>query len=222
MKTRLLLSLLFAGTLAACGRNAVRIETRTFALRYLDAGRARAIVSPYVDADRPGAAGAINETMGALTVRETPENLDRIGRVLAQYDRPQPGVRLTFSLIQADGASRGDSSIREIESVLRPLFRFRGYALVADAMVTGSPDSQSGQMLAGSGGPYELSTMIERISGSGDSAIVHLRVHLAYHGGAFSTTVGIPVGKTAVLGNVRGGPPSSALILTVRPELVEP
>lgn len=222
MNPRLLVPLLLAGTLAGCSRAPARLETRTFALHYLEVGRARAIVGPYVDRDRPGAAGVMSAAMNTLTVRETPENLDRIGRVLAQYDRPQPGVRLTFSLIRADGASRGDSSIREIESVLRPLFRFRGYSLVADAMVTGSENSRSGQALVGSGGPYELSTMIERISGTGDSAIVHLRVHLGFRGGDFSTTVGIPVHKTAVLGNVRGGPPSSALILTVRPELVEP
>jgi hypothetical protein len=39
-------------------------------------------------------------------------------------------------------------------------------------------------------------------------------------GGRFETTVGIPVGKTAVLGNVESETPDRALILTVRPELM--
>jgi hypothetical protein len=39
-------------------------------------------------------------------------------------------------------------------------------------------------------------------------------------GGNFRTTVTIPVGKTAVLGNVQTSPNGRTLILTVRPELL--
>ncbi len=206
---------------AACG-GTPRLETRTFALRYLGQVDVLQLLHPYVDVERPAAKGAISITGSTVTVRETPDNLDRIARVLAQYDRPQPRVQLRFKIIQADGAARADSSIRDVETELRSLFRFRGYSLVADGMVTGSEHSRTVQTLAGSGGPYRLSAVIQQVSGSGDSAVVHLTVELMFPGpgGSFENTVGIPVGKTAVLGNVTGSTTSSALILTVRPDLV--
>ena len=82
--------------------------------------------------------------------------------------------------------------------------------------------SRSEQTLAGSGGPYRLETVLDRVAGTGDSAVVGLgvRLSLPHEGVSFETHVGIPVGKTAVLGNVEGGGPNSALILTVRPELL--
>jgi hypothetical protein len=219
-----LLGALCVGSLllaAGCG-GGPRLETRTFALRHLGPGEAREIVLPYVYQDRPEAKGAISVTQNALTVRETSDNLDRIARVLAQYDRPQPGVRLTFAIISADGAAHSDSSIRDVEATLRSLFRFRSYALVAQGVMTGTVNSGSAQMLAGAGGPYRLEAGIERISGTGDSATVTLSVHLMVprSGGEFRTEVGIPAGKTAVLGNVLGGTQGSALILTVRPDLL--
>jgi len=220
MKARYLLALLALGPLAACGRSPVRLETRTYALHYLNRGEAQEIVGPYVYGDRPGAQGALSTGQNTITVRETPDNLERIARVLVQFDRPAPSVRLTFKLIRADGAARPDSSIRDVEQALRTLFRFQGYALVAEGIVTGSQQSGSRQMLEGSGGPYNLEAGIDRIGNAGDSAVVTLHVHLVFRGGEFGTTVGIPVGKTAVLGNVQGGSASSALILTVRPDLL--
>jgi len=207
---------------AACGRGP-RLETRTYALHYLNAAEAEEMLRPYVDDSRPGAKGALSYAGSTVTVRETADNLDRIARVLAQYDRPQPTVRLHFKIIRADGAARSDSSIQDVETALRSLFRFRGYALVAEGMVTGSGRSRTEQTLAGSGGPYRLDAVIQQVSGTGDSANVMLAVELRFlgpGGGSFSTAVGIPAGRTAVLGNVTGSTSSSALILTVRPELV--
>jgi hypothetical protein len=220
MKARTILALLVLGPLAACGRSPVRLETRTYALHYLSRGEAQDIVGPYIYGDRPGAQGAMSASQNTLTVRETPDNLDRIARVLSQFDRPAPSVRLTFKLIRADGAARRDSSIRDVESALRSLFRFEGYALISEAVVTGAQASRIRQTLGGSGGPYSLETFIERVGNGGDSAVVSLDVHLMFRGGEFRTSVGVPVGKTAVLGNVEGESHTSALILTVRPEIV--
>lgn len=207
--------------LLACGRNAVRLETQTFELRYLQAERAASIIDPYVYHDRPGAQGRISVTGNVLTIRETHDNLERIARVLAQYDRPQPTVQLTFRLIQADGVASVDPAIADLEATLRKLFRFRGYRLVGEGVVSGVEGSEVSQMLGGGGSTYELAAEIQRLStGTGDSASVLLQVHLNLFPGSFQTRVGVPLGKTAVLGNVQGGPSKMALILTVRPELV--
>jgi len=55
-----------------------------------------------------------------------------------------------------------------------------------------------------------------------DSATVELsvRLELLDHASRFNSTVTIPVGKTAVLGNVQALPHGRTLILTVRPELL--
>lgn len=221
MKACYAVPLLVAGLLAACNRNPVRLETRTYTLRYLNEGQVVQLLRPYVDAERPASKGLLSVGSGTVTVHETADNLERIGRVLAQYDRPQPSVRLTFKVIRADGAARADSSIADVESALRSLFRFRGYTLAAEGVVTGSENSRSQQMLAGDGGPYRVTAFIRQVNGSGDSAAVQLTVELSnLAGGTFETTVRVPAGRTAVLGNVMGGNRNSALILTVRPDLV--
>jgi len=223
MKARVPFALLvLPSLLTACGRSSARLETRTFALHYLSSDEAGKIVQPYVYYDRQGAQGAASATQSTLTVRETADNLDRIARVLAQFDRPRPSVRLTFKVIRADGAARADSSIRDVEAALRSLFRFRGYALVAEGVVTAASSSRSQQTLEGAGGPYHLQAILDRVAGAGDSAVVSLGVRLTIprRDVSFETQVGIPAGKTAVLGNVEGGGPDAALILTVRPELV--
>jgi hypothetical protein len=216
------LSLAALCLLAACGGSSPRLETRTFALRYLTVGEVQNLLNPYVDQTRPGAKGEMTVGTGTVSVRETADNLDRIARVLTQYDKPQPSVRLHFQVIRADGAERSDSSIREVETQLRGLFKFHGYQLVADGFITGSEGTTTRQSLGGSGGPYGLITRVNGISGTGDSAIVHIVVELRFPqpGGDFETSVGIPAGRTAVLGNVTGSTSGSALILTVRPDLV--
>jgi hypothetical protein len=219
MNTRALLTLALTAALGACGRSA-KLETRTFELTYLHPGEAHAIISPYVYADRPTGKGVVSLAGTTITVRETRDNLDKIARVLAQYDRPQPTVRLTFRLIRADGVATVDPTIADVEATLRKLFRFRGYRLVGEGVVSGIEGSAVSQTLGGGGEQYGLDTEIQRLSGQGDSATVQLKVRLNLFPGTFQTRVGVPVGKTAVLGNVQGGPARTTLILTVRPDIV--
>jgi len=150
-------------------------------------------------------------------LRETHDNLERIARVLSQFDRPRPLVRLTFHLIQADGAAASDPGIADIEATLRKLFRFRGYRMVEEGIFSANEGGNVQQQLGGAG--YLIAAEIRRVSGTGDSAIVELAVHLRGRDVQFGTEVGVPVGKTAVLGNV-GEDPRGTLILTVKPELV--
>jgi hypothetical protein len=201
----------------ACRGSQARLETQTFALKYLSLEEAAQLIDPYVFHDREGASGKVGGTQGALTVRETRDNLERIARVLTQFDRPRPLVRLTFHLIQADGASVSDPGIADVEATLRKLFRFRGYRLVEEGIFSATEGGNVQQQLGGAG--YLIAAEIQRVSGTGDSAIVELAVHLRGRDVQFGTQVGVPVGKTAVLGNV-GEDPRGTLILTVKPELV--
>jgi hypothetical protein len=218
MNSRRWLPIIVAASLGACTGGAPDLDTRTFALKYLHPNEASSIIAPYVYTDRPAGKGVFSVAGTAITVRETKDNLDKIERVLVQYDRPQPTVRLTFRLIRADGVSGTDPAIVDVEATLRKLFRFRGYRLVGEGVVSGIEGSEVSQMLGGGGAG--LQAAIERISGGGDSATVQLNVRLNLFPGTFQTRLNVPLGRTAVLGNVQSGPASTTLILTVRPELV--
>jgi type II secretory pathway component GspD/PulD (secretin) len=206
--------------LTACSSRGPSLDTRTFALKYLRGSDAIPIVAPYVYADRPNAKGVFTVSDNAISVRETPDNLDKIARVLAQYDRPRPFIRLTFHLIEADGAATSDSAIRDVEATLRQLFRFRGYRVVGQGVVSATEKAEVSQMLAAEPEHYALTTTVMRLAGAADSATVELGVELVGRRGRFRTTVTIPVGKTAVLGNVQAPSKGRTLILTVRPEVL--
>jgi hypothetical protein len=218
---RLTLLLAIAATLAGCNR-APELDTRTFPLYYLDPNAAEALIQPYVFTDRAGSPGVMSATQNTLTVRETKDNLDRIARVLTQYDVPQPWVQLQFQVIEADGASGPDPRIADVETELRKLFRFKGYRLVAEAQVSGAARSTLIQDVAGAGDRvYHIAVDIGSVRAIGDSGIVELHVHLRSDQGAgLTTSLNARNGQTVVLGNAQLGRGSATTILTVRPELV--
>ena len=200
------------------------LDTRTFELQYLDPDMAVGLIGPYVYADRPGAEGVLSVAGNLVTVRETTDNLEKIGRVLAQYDRPAPSVRLHFQLIEADGAKTSDPAIAEVESVLRKLFRFDGYVLLAQAVLGGVEGSSMEQGVVVGDMRYKIYSRIVDVLGVGDSGIVRISVDLLYPTGPpiFATTVNARAGQTVVLGSTQPDPRQKTLILTVRPELVMP
>lgn len=210
-------------SLAACGGPA-ELETQTFRLEHLEGSVAAEIISPYVYYDRPDAPGALSHESDVLTVRETPDNVAKIARVLQDLDRPKPGVQLHFQVIEADGAGASDPAIADVEAELRRLFRFRGYRLRGEAYARGLEGSSIRQAVPTRGEPYVITARIERVNGTADSGWVELSVALMLPnvGSALESTVNVPVGKTVVLGNAHLDPQRGTLILTVRPELVEP
>jgi len=207
------LFVLLAVVLGACGRPT--LDTRTFDLHYIRGYEAAQLLGPYVYSDRPNAKGQISFTTSAVTVRETSDNLDKIARVLAQYDHSKPLVRLTFHLIQADGAAALDPAISDVEPTLHKLFRYRGYRMVEEGIFSATDGGEVHQAMGG----YNIAAELHGVAGVGDSATIDLGVRLSGRDVSFATTVGLPVGKTAVLGNV-GEDPRGTLILTVRAELI--
>jgi hypothetical protein len=223
-------SVLLGIVLAACGR-APNLETRTFRLQSLADHVALTVIDPYVYGDRPNAPGAATAMQGVLTVRETRDNLDRIARVLEEFDSPRQSVTLHFQVILANGAGSTDPAIAEVEEELRKLFRFAGYRLVAQGSVTGleqshvnqkmfteNPDNQSRARLMFSF--YDIDASIGKVSSGGESGMVELEVQLGGNGSLlFGASVVLGIGNTIVLGTLQL-PGDQALILTVRAELV--
>ncbi len=211
----------------ACGGRP-QLDTRTFRLHSLDETAARVIIEPYVYGDRPDAPGAVAAVQGVLTVRETPDNLDKIARVLAEFDRRRQSVTLSFQIIFANGASSTDPAIAEVVTELRKLFRFEGYRLQSHGAVTGLERSRVHQtMYDETGSPdarfpfYDVMAYMGAVSGEGDSAVVNVVVELSgADRGLFEASVLLGIGHTVVLGTLQL-PGNRALILTVKAELAE-
>jgi hypothetical protein len=209
-----------AVAIASCDRTP-GLETRTFELQYMNPGEALEMVRPYVYVDREGAPGVVTHFEAGITVRETEENLDRIGAVLEQYDLPKPGVRLNFQIVEADGFTGRDARIADVQTALEELFRFEGYRLVTEAHMAAIEGTGASQMVGDDERRFQLEAQIRQVRGRGDKATVTIEVMLVsvYGDVRINTSLSVPVGETVVLGssNPSGSP---AIILTVRPELV--
>ena len=209
--------------------HAPSLDTQTFELHYLEAVQAQQMIQPYVYGDRPDAPGAVSWVANTITVRETRDNLDKIARVLSEFDRPRPTVRLHFQLIEAsDNAptERFDPAIGDVVTELRNLFRYKSYRLLTSAVVGGSEGSHIEQVVGDprdpDGNAFRLVATIGTVRGTGDSATVQLEVGV--HNpmrGALQTTVSARNGQTLVVGNAQLASGGGTVILTVTPELVQ-
>jgi len=210
-------------SVTAC-ENSNSYETYTFRLQYLQSDEAMSLIMPYIDLEK----GMVYDSHGRLntiTVRASEDVIQQIESVLEEYDRPPPTVQLQFQLIEANGFTESDPDIKDVESALRELFKFRGYRLVDQTVIRTSADSRLAQRL---GAYYTLEGQVRAIHDYSDT--IELEVHLvSQHGEGvlFATTLRIPAGQTVVLGNARvrtyseGGALENTIILVARPELVD-
>lgn len=199
------------------------LETRTFEVRYLQPHVVQSLIDPYVYVDREGRPGRLSVTESAVTVRETEDNLERIGRVLEQYDLPRPTVMLNFQIIRADGSAAADPAIADVERELRRLFRFEGYELVAEAQAGGIQGTGLRQMISDeASGVFIIEGGVTEVR-AGETPTVTLDVELAHgnFGSILQTTVTIPAGHSVVLGTAQVPGNEGALILVVRADVVE-
>ncbi len=161
---------------------------------------------------------------GALTVRETADNLARIERVLEQFDRPRPSVMLHFQIIEANGAGESDPAIAAVERELRRLFRFEGYTLVAETQLGGIQGTGFRQVVGGAGPDWEFMIQggVTEVRRGAEATTVTVDVGLAAGGVGeiLATTVTIPAGHSVVLGTTEAPGYEGALILVVRAELM--
>lgn len=211
--------------LLTAGCEGPSLETRTFEVRYLPTHRVDDLIAPYVFTEREGTPGMMSATEGAVTVRETADNLDQIARVLEQYDRPNPTVRLHFQIIEADGSADADPAIADVERELRRLFRFDGYDLVAETQVTAIQGTGVRQMVATREREdgFLIEGGVNEVRARGEEPTVSLDVQLSGSrtGPILQTSVTVPAGHSIVLGTANTPQHEGALILVVRAEILE-
>lgn len=218
LRTRVASGLILALASGAACDGTAELETRTFELAHLGGEQAAAAVEPYVYTDRPEAPGRISVFRGGITVRETPDNLDRIARALERLDRERPAVRLRFQVIEADGSRERDPRIADVEAALRELFRFEGYELLAETQMGAVEGGTSTQAVQG----YMIRGEVRevRTAGARGAVEVHVILFAPELGELIRTSMTVPVDETVVLGSAQVDPDRPAIILTVRPELV--
>jgi len=217
LRTALLLAL---GTslLVGCDRTP-ELDVRTFNLEHRSGYEAAELVDPYIYGDREGAPGSLSALPNAISVRETSDNLDKIARVLAEFDQPIPAVRLRFQLIEADSFQDEDPAIAEVVQELRSLFRFDGYRLLGEALVT----------LAG--GSMETQEFMQRFLGTEETFEIHAATRMDRPGTVrlnpvrligndilLETSVNVSQGQTVVIGGAKARMGGRSFILTVRAE----
>ena len=200
------------------------LEVRVFELERLDPGEVVALIEPYVYSDREGNQGYFTVTENTLTVRELPENLDRIAAVLERFDTPRSTVVLHFQIVAANGYEGSDPEIAAVEVELRKLLRYRGYRLLASTMIQVMEGESATQMVIANEMPLDIRVHVGPVRGEA----VELQVQVATPWDqVLETAVNLPVGKTVVLGTgrnralVRGSPveDEGALILIVTAEI---
>lgn len=202
-----------------------RLEVETFELQRLAASQAAALVSPYVYPERDGAPGALDFNDRLLTVRETPQNLERIRALLSQYDRPAANLTLQFQLVEADGFQSRDPSIADVEAELRSLLRYEGYRLVGDAVVQIREGERAQLQIdrAGDDGdepPFQLHAEVSRVSRSAEGEVADVAVVLEHpwYDRLLDTRVTVGAGTSMVLGTTSAGlAEAEAMILVLRP-----
>ena len=200
---------------------ASRLDVRTFNLEHRSGYEAAQLVDPYVFGDREGAPGALSATPNAISIRETADNLDKIARVLEEFDQPIPPLWLRFHLIEADSFQDTDPAIAEVVEELRGLFRFEGYRLLGEALVSVA------------GGTLDSQDFTQRFLGTEESFSVMAGVHIQRPGSVrlepiqlwqnerdrlLESSVNVSPGQTVVIGGGRAQDGGRAFILTVTAE----
>jgi hypothetical protein len=205
-----------------------KLDVRTFSLEHRSGYEAAELIQPYVFGDREENPGDMSATPDAITVRETKDNLEKIGRVLDEFDQPIPGVRLYFQLIEADSFREADPAIADVVDELRSLFRFEGYRLLGEAVVPVA------------GGSHEPQSFRQRFLGVDSPITVEAYAYMsaaetirldpvelsAPWGDLLRATVNIRLGQTLVIGGTQAATEfpaasssgESTLVLTVRAE----
>jgi len=208
--------------LAGCGFfGEPDLDVQTFNLDHRSGYEAAKLISPYVFGDREDMPGTMSATDDAITVRETRDNLEKIARVLEEFDQPQPTVRLRFQLIEADSFEDEDPAIAEVVGELRELFRFEGYRLMGEAFATvGGIEANFHQPFFGVGEDLSEGYAVRGdavFRGRGPVRLESIAL-ISENDFLLETSVTAQIGQTLVMGGSIAQESGRNLILTVQVE----
>lgn len=210
-----LVAALLIAVAAGC-RERGDLEVRTFELERMDHESALALLTPYI-----GEGGTVTGRGGLITVREEPEQLERIAEVLARYDGAPAQVRISVHVLEG-GDFEGASGL-PFEATLRELLPYGGYRVLDDAEFRATEWSDFTRDGIGS---FRIGGSVTdvRVEEPGASATVNLGVEgrtQEHEGKRISGTVNAPLGETVIVATHRSGGAGPALVVALRAELIE-
>ncbi len=195
---------------------------RVFTLKHRRADDALLLVRPLLS-DQGSV--LLQPRLNTLTVRDTPQAVERAARALSAWDLPPRALSISVSLLKAttDGPAPQEPVSEEIKAVgarLKKLFNFTGYSRLDAVVVQGVEGDSISYVL---GGDYRLEFVLDP---SGDDAFVRLkgltlsRLRRDASGREVArdiarTSLNIPMGEPFVLGVGRDEAASGALFLVL-------
>jgi len=155
---KLLALALFLGTTGSISAQAVPdakvpLEAKTIELKHLKPDEATNLLKPYLTSAF-GTVSSVSPTMPIITIKDSPENIARMEKVLAKYDHSPATIRLVFQLIEADtgmrlvAAANNNKVSSDLDATLRSVLRFSSYRLIGQGMATTGEDTYFYQKLA--------------------------------------------------------------------------
>jgi hypothetical protein len=148
----------------AQGEAAVRV----YVLKHKRVEEAALLIRPHLS---EAASITMTQKLNAMTVTDTPEKLDQIGKVLAAFDVAPRGFTFAIKLVRARADVPAGSIAQEIGGLgakLKSLFQFNDYALIDSAVLRGV---EGGRVEYLFGSEYQLSFTI-RSSGEGQELLL--------------------------------------------------
>jgi hypothetical protein len=154
MRKLLAVTLLFgiAGSAAAQSAALPPLEARTIELKHLRPDEATNLLKPYI-VNAYGSVTSVSPSMPIITIKDIPENIARMEKVLAKYDHSPATIRLVFQLIEADTGPRlvaasNNRVASDLDATLRSVLRFASYRVLGQGMATSGENSEIYQKLA--------------------------------------------------------------------------
>lgn len=190
--------LIVALSIVAGSLGAQEVDTKTVELRHLKPSEAVKLLRPYVKA-KDGGVFDVADNIAIITIRDRPESIARMERVLAKYDRTPATIRLVFQLIEADTGPRfatvgndGRVSI-DLDSTLRSVLKFPSYRLLAQGVASAGEFADVHQQLPtrDSQWVYSLNATVGAIHISDAPVVEPGRASAAAAGPAVATSSGV-------------------------------
>jgi len=128
------------------------LETKTIELKHLKPDEAVSLLKPYLS-NAMGTVSSVSPNMPIVTIKDVPENIGRMEKVLAKYDHSPATIRLVFQLIEADTGPRvlalsAERLSSDLNATLRSVLRFSSYRMIGQGMATSGENSIIYQKLA--------------------------------------------------------------------------
>lgn len=192
-----------------------RLAVRTVQLSRLTVDDAMALLTPYITTEG-GAVFRAGSGVAAITIREQPERIDSVVRILREYDHPPSTVTLSLKSLVADDRGGLAAELKPLAAILAPLAEGVGLRVASSGTLSGAEGQTTTTQLGN--GPGALVVTVEIVSAQALDTTLAVRLRVSAGrpgepGPLLRADVSVPLGRSVVLGTVTGTAASRPLVL---------